>query len=155
MFRYIASFSFLLALLVSCSDNSIDTEERRIASFNIEGMVCEQGCGASLRKGLYATDAVDEVALDYKEERKQNLIHVHYTSGKTSPQEMVKLIEGLNEGQFQAQLVEDKLAPKKESTNQTNSESSSKSGSNGTGVEASTKSYSLPNLTELLNSLIH
>lgn len=156
MFKYFTVLSLVLVLVVSCSDNSSKAEVKRIASFNVEGMVCEQGCGASLRKGLYSTEAVDEVDVEYKEERKQNLIHVHYTSGKTTPEAMVKIIEDLNGGQFEAQLLEDKIAPKDKDDKSAESGSSvTDSDNNVNGVEASTNSISLPNLTELLNSLIY
>ena len=156
MFKYIASLSLVLALGVSCSDSTSEAEVKRIASFNVEGMVGEQGCGSSLRKGLYTTEAVDEVNVEYSDERKQNLIHVQYTSGKTTPEAMVKIIEGLNEGQFKAQLVEDKIAPRKKGAKSNESTSSSSDSENKlNGVEASTSSLSFPNITELLNSLIY
>jgi hypothetical protein len=154
MFKLSAYLIVILALIVSCSDSSSSNDEKRVASFEIEGMVCEMGCGASLRKGLYTTDAVDEVKVEYKEERKQNLIHVYYSSSKTNPKDMLKIIEGLNEGQFAAKIVDDKLVPAVKA--KSDSESSSASSNNDmNGVEASTKSFSLPNLTELINSLIY
>lgn len=154
MFKLFAYLIVIVALIVSCSDSSTISDEKRVASFEIEGMVCEMGCGASLRKGLYTTDAVDEVKVEYKEERKQNLIHVYYSSAKTNPQDMLEIIENLNEGQFAAKIVEDKLVSAVRGKSNSGSPSSS-SNSDMNGVEATTGSFSLPNLTELINSLIY
>ncbi len=154
MIKYLSSFALVIVLLVSCSDNSAETEVKRIASFEVEGMVCEMGCGASLRKGLYTTEAVDDVKVEYEENRKKNVIHVSYSSSKTDPEHMLEIIEGLNEGQFEAQLIEDNVAPKEDTPSSKESASSSVD-SHLNGVEASTSSFRLPNLTELINSLIY
>lgn len=152
--RGVIAYLFSLTLMLfSCSQNEGEQSGQRIATFEIEGMVCEMGCGASLRKGLYTTYAVDEVKVEYEEQRKENLIHVYYQGGKTNPESMQSIIEGLNEGQFTAKLIEDKV---KESTS-SNGAGESESSSSGSvdGIEASTESFEFPNLTELLNSLIY
>jgi hypothetical protein len=154
MFKYLSSIALVMLLFVSCSDSASDAEIKHIASFEVEGMVCEMGCGASLRKGLYTTEAVDDVKVEYNEDRMKNIIHVSYSSSKTGPESMLKIIEELNDGQFKAQLVEDKVAPLNDSSESKESESLS-SESQTNGIEASTSSFSLPNLTELLNSLIY
>lgn len=154
MYKIFAIVVLIASLFVSCSDNTPVADVSRVASFEIEGMVCEMGCGASLRKGLYATKAVDEVEVEYKEERKQNIIKVYYSSDKTNTDDMLKVIEELNEGQFKAKLLEDKAAPANEFSKDQESASTS-SRNDVEGVEASTESFSLPNLTELLNSLIY
>lgn len=149
----VASLFTLTLILFSCSRREGEQNQQRMASFEIEGMVCEMGCGASLRKGLYTTDAVDEVKVEYEEQRKKNLIHVYYQEGKTDPESMKSIIEKLNEGQFSAELVEDKVVASSPSESVENSDS--RSGGNVDGLEASTESFALPNLTELLNSLIY
>ena len=154
MRQYFVYTLIVISLLFSCADNAEMANENRIATFEIEGMVCEMGCGASLRKGLYTTNAVDEVEIEYEEERKQNLIHVHYQADKTSTDEMKKLIEELNDGQFTCNLKEDK-ATEVDSSNSGEAENASISKGGVDGLEASTKNFHLPNLTELLNSLIY
>ena len=156
MYRLISVFSLLSILLVSCSGSTDEALEMRIASYEIEGMVCEMGCGSSLRKGLYATNAVDEVEVEYEEERKQNLIHVHYQSGKTTTVEMLKVIQELNDGQFTAKLIEDNLDESGTRADDNENESASTTFSDDVeGLEANSETFTLPNLTELINSLIH
>lgn len=148
-------FSLLLSLVFfACSDNSEDAKiANAVAEFEIEGMVCEMGCGASLRKGLYDTGFVSQVKVDYAEENPSNSIKVFYNKANISTEKIEKVIESLNDNQFKASLVKtEDLSPadqKKYKEKQSTSSSGSK------GVEASTQSFSLPNLTELLNSLIH
>ena len=150
---------FTIVLLVglfafSCADNSVEKAEKRIASFEVEGMVCEMGCGASLRKGLYETNAVDEVKLDYKENRLQNTIKEFYDSKKIDANQMLEIIEAMNEGQFKAKLLDDAEAASVENLDQSNQTESSEAKSIE-GLEASSNTYSLPNLTDLFNNMIH
>ena len=42
----------------------------KIVAMEIEGMTCVMGCGASIRKELYTTEAVSSVEFDFKEGRK-------------------------------------------------------------------------------------
>ncbi len=127
----------------------------RTATFEIKGMVCEMGCGASLRKGLYTTDAVSEVKVKYEEDRKENVIEVFYDANKTSPEKMKQIIQSLNDGQFTAKLRSDRAARKK-SLNKEQSANFNRSNEGREGLEASnTNTFSFPNLTELLNSLIY
>lgn len=125
-----------------------------MAAFEIEGMVCEMGCGAALRKGLYTTEAVSQVKVEYEEDRKANVIQVFYEAGKTSPEKMKTIIESLNDGQFTAELRSDRAAEKNKTSEQEKSRSNA-STNNAEGLEASNKNFSFPNLTELLNSLIY
>lgn len=147
-----AYFFALLTVLFACSGGDQVESGQRIATFQIEGMVCEMGCGASLRKGLYETDAVEEVEVDYVEERQENFIHVHYDGSKTSADKMKGIIEGLNDGQFTCRLEEDKPAP---SSTLNEKETSFDSSRSDKGLEASSETFQFPNLTELLNSLIY
>jgi copper chaperone CopZ len=150
---------FTIVLLVglfafSCADNTVEKTDKRVASFEVEGMVCEIGCVASLRKGLYETNAVDEVKLDYKEDRLQNTIKVFYDSKKIDANQMLEIIEEMNEGQFKAKLLEDTEASSEENLDQS-SQTESLGSKNIEGLEASSNTYSLPNLTDLFNNIIH
>jgi hypothetical protein len=141
-------------MLLACSDNSeSEGTVNAVAEFEIEGMVCEMGCGASLRKGLYETGFVSEVKVKYAEESTSNSIKIYFHKDNLTPTEMKKIIESLNEGQFQASLkgVEDLSSSDQKKYNN----EKSKNASNSSGVKASTQTFSFPNLTELLNSLIH
>lgn len=141
-------------MLFACSDNS-ETEDtvNAVAEFEIDGMVCEMGCGASLRKGLYETGFVSEVKVKYNAESISNSIKVYYVKDDLTPEKMEGIIESLNEGQFQAELLSVEDLSRSDQKVYRNQKSENRSDSKG--VKASTQTFSFPNLTELLNSLIH
>jgi hypothetical protein len=138
----------------ACSDNSEDSKSANaVAEFEIEGMVCEMGCGASLRKGLYETGFVSEVKVDYDESNPANLIKVYFNIDNISTIKMKEVIESLNENQFKASLVNMEELSSSDQKKYKKNKSNASLGS--PGVEASTKTYSFPNVTELLNGLIY
>jgi hypothetical protein len=149
----------LLSLAVTlcfygCSDSAEDAKSANaVAEYEIEGMVCEMGCGASLRKGLYETGFVSEVKVDYAEENPSNSIRVYFNKDNISTDKMKEVIESLNEKQFKASLIETQDLSSSDQKKYKEKQTNSSSGSSG--VKASTKSLSFPNLTKLLNSLIH
>jgi len=141
-------------LFFACSDNAeSEGVTNAIAEFEIEGMVCEMGCGASLRKGLYETGFVSEVKVNYAEENTSNVIKVYFNKHNITSDKMEEIIESLNEGQFEANLL--KMEDLSNSDQNKYKEKQSESLSKSSGVKASTQNFSIPNLTELLNSLIH
>lgn len=149
----------LLSLIVTlgfwgCSDNTEDAKSANaVAEFEIEGMVCEMGCGASLRKGLYETGFVSEVKVDYAEENPSNSIKIYFNKDNISTEKIEEIIESLNEKQFKANLIN--TQDLSSSDQKKHKEKQSASSLSSPSVKASTKTFSLPNLTELLNSLIH
>ena len=83
-------FLSLGLILIACSSEvQVDSNQKqseagevellvpnRILTAEIEGMVCEIGCGGSIRKELKATGGVSEVTFDYEEERSTNVVAV-------------------------------------------------------------------------------
>lgn len=148
-------FSLLVSVLFfACTDNSKDNlSANAVVEFEIEGMVCEMGCGASLRKGLFETGFVSEVKVDYAEKNPSNTIKVYFNENNITTDKMEEIIESLNENQFKARLI--KVDELSDSDKQKYNIDQSESSANSSGVKASTQRFSFPNLTELLNSLIH
>ncbi|MEX1191896.1 MAG: hypothetical protein WEA99_07960 [Brumimicrobium sp.] len=153
--KKLALFSlFFILLLQGCSeDKNEENTPTAVATFEIEGMVCEMGCGASIRKGLFETGAISNVDVDYNEENTSNSIKVYYDNDLTTPEKMETIIESLNEKQFKAKFVKSQNLSNKEKEKFKKKSSNDRSASKG--VNASTRSFSFPNLTELINSLIH
>jgi copper chaperone CopZ len=78
-----------------------DSEEPNKTLFaNVEGMVCKMGCAASIRKELTAIDGVDEVRIDFVEDRTKQELVVFYCDAKTNQDLIVSSIESINENQF-------------------------------------------------------
>jgi len=141
----------LFVTLFSCKEEVKDPIATNKAEISVEGMVCEMGCGASLRKGLLESGAVTKVEVSFDEEAPSNVITVFYDGSISSPEQLVEIIEKLNEGQFKAKFI-------KETTVETASlqlENHSRSQIHNQQILKVEESYwSFPNLTELINKLL-
>lgn len=73
-------------------------------SISVEGMVCEMGCGSSIRKALKETEAIKECSFDFKDGRKINTATISFDSTKISKDKIVTVINSLNDNQFKATL---------------------------------------------------
>lgn len=83
-------------------EEEVVIEPTSIAYFKVTGMMCQKGCGATVRKGLYDTGAVSEVNVELGDSISE--VAVYYDDQKVSPQEMEDVISGLADGMYQAQI---------------------------------------------------
>lgn len=139
-----------LLLLMSCEESEEANVSNEIADFEVSGMVCQMGCGGAIRKELYASGFVDQVDVNFEEEAPSNVISVHFNSNKITVEQIEKLIETINDGQFKADF---KSSSKKTPETVTESASSPSNDSKRYFL-VEDKSFSFPNLTDLLNSLV-
>jgi copper chaperone CopZ len=104
-------FFVFLVLLSSCNNESSDIvtkvsqvadseEPNKTLSANVEGMVCKMGCAASIRKELTSIDGVEEVRIDFIEDRAKQELVVLYSDAKTNQDLIVSSIESINKNQF-------------------------------------------------------
>ena len=143
---------FTLLFIFSCEEAQEEpVASNEIADFEITGMVCKMGCGGAIRKELYASGLIDQVDVEFEEEAPSNIISVHFNNTKTSPDKIKEMIEAINEGQFGAVFTGETRKKEQEAT----SSSSSPSNESNNSFKAESSNWSFPNLTELLNSLIH
>lgn len=106
---------FVIGLLISCnseekkiivrkeshkSTSSPKVISNQLLSIEISGMSCVMGCGASIRKELYATKAVSSVEFDFKEGRKTNIATIKFDTSKINLNQIVSLLSTMNENQF-------------------------------------------------------
>lgn len=150
-------FIFITCLFLFSCENSEEVSvavSNEIAHIVVEGMVCEMGCGGAIRKELYTTEAVDQVDVDFDEERSENTIAVHFDNRKISTDEILKMISKINDGQFTASLKDTEAI--KESDEATKTTHSSNTKKNEQSYFNTKNNYfSFPNLTSWLNGLIH
>lgn len=137
------------------AENTVETAKtvvhpNQLLTMEIDGMVCQMGCGGSIRKGLKETNGVASVEFDFEEERKTNIAKIAYDKSIVSSEELIKVVSKLNEGQFLVGTVsfEDMTIPAK-----TTKTSSSKS-SEESKVEVSSTYVKLPNLFDLFSGLL-
>jgi copper chaperone CopZ len=67
-------------------------------------MVCEMGCGSSIRKALKDTKAVDRCSIDFKDERKVNVATISFDSTAITKDKIVTIISTLNDKQFKVSV---------------------------------------------------
>lgn len=76
-----------------------------IAIFEIEGMMCQKGCGSIIRKGLYETGGVSEVEVAFEDENPVNEIRVYFDKNNTSIEDMISVIGELADNRYNAKLI--------------------------------------------------
>ena len=114
-------YSLVVAVLFSCQETSeksvplpvkktklLQVQANSQADFKVEGMVCQMGCGGSIRKELKMTGAVERVEVNFVEEQKEQVVHVQYDSTLISTQKMTSILTSINDRQFKASLITNK-----------------------------------------------
>ncbi|WP_107039686.1 heavy-metal-associated domain-containing protein [Brumimicrobium mesophilum] len=162
--RQLFFLTILSSFLFGCESNELLTpeisEEKNIfpthlATFDIEGMMCQKGCGAAIRKGLLDTGGVSEVEVAFDDEHPLSQIKVYFDIKKTSTDKMIKVIGGLADNRYSAKLkkvTQSTLSAVNVKTDEVQDDHSL----NGlSSREVSSKSFTFPNLTKLLNGLIN
>lgn len=77
-----------------------EVKANRLLTATIEGMVCEKGCGSSIRKELLHTNAVESCEFDYQSDRKTNTVKISFDKDKISADKIVSILNTMNEKQF-------------------------------------------------------
>ncbi len=122
--KQIVCFFALTILLFGCDNNEslVDKNEpepqigletydettvtpNHVATFEVEGMMCEKGCGSTIRKGLYETGGVSKVdILNFNEKDSINKIQVYFDSEKSTTEDMINVIGELADKRYAARL---------------------------------------------------
>lgn len=108
----------LLFLFISCSQTAAPTHKKHsqanvcktvvpntVVSLGVKGMVCQMGCGGSIRKALKETCAVERVEVNYVDSLQEQTIKVHYDRQKLGPTQMITLLSQLNDKQFSVRTL--------------------------------------------------
>lgn len=108
----------LVLLFVSCSQSNTKNEQNEPQAkvcksvkanttqlIGVKGMVCQMGCGGSIRKALKQTCAVERVEVNYIDSLEEQVIKVHYDRGQIAPKQMLKVLAELNDRQFTARSI--------------------------------------------------
>jgi len=108
----------LLLLMISCSQTAAPNQENKprakvcekvvpntSVAFGVKGMVCQMGCGGSIRKALKETCAVERVEVNYVDSLQEQTIKVHYDRKRLGPAQMINLLSQLNDKQFSVRTI--------------------------------------------------
>jgi copper chaperone CopZ len=108
----------LLVLFTSCSPATSNNEQNQpqsklcqrvkantIQEIAVKGMVCQMGCGGSIRKALKETCAVERVEVNYIDSLEEQVIKVHYDREQIAPKQMLQVLSELNDRQFTVRTI--------------------------------------------------
>ena len=105
----------LFSIATSCSSEA-KTENKEVAeqeneatakpvanqqmTIEVMGMVCEKGCGGSIRKEMKATNGVTKTSFDFEDEREVNVATIDFDDSIISEEEIILALTTMNEHQF-------------------------------------------------------
>ena len=84
----------------SAGEQLPDVDADRMLVVELEGMVCEMGCGGSIRKDFYGSEAVATVSFEFDEDKAVDVARVAYDRDLITADEIVGIINSTNDGQF-------------------------------------------------------
>ncbi len=163
----------LMGLLTACGTSSVDVvisdsddidiskEEQiaevtpnRVLKLDIDGMVCQMGCGGSIRKELNAAGGVGECNFDFEEGRDTNMATIEFDKELISADEITKLISEMNDGQFTVgESSANPIEVQDESSIEVETLSNSSEEETTVTMSSNTK-FQLPNLLDIFSSLL-
>jgi len=117
--KYLYCFLVGLFMFSACSSAETQTiDEQMVVETNtpkvvptdlltmkVQGMSCEMGCGAAIRKELLTTNAVQGVSFDFKMGRDTNIAKISYDKTQISKEKLSEMISKINDNQFFVQEV--------------------------------------------------
>lgn len=139
---------------VSSENEAITVVPNHVMTMEISGMSCEMACGGSIREGLVETGAVSRVQyIDFDMDNETNVAKVYFDDSKITEEKIVEIVSALNKKQFTVgKRRVDAFTEPTSSVEYIETSSSKKSTSTPTSM-AST-AIELPNLFDLLRSII-
>lgn len=139
---------------VTENTNSVIPNEVLIAE--ISGMSCEMACGGSIRKGLLETGSVARVQFEnFDMESEINTAKIYFDKDKISAEKITAIIAELNNKQFTVHKTEtQEYQNTTSSINESTTSSGSSSNSGTCCAEVKSTSLQLPNLFDLLRSVV-
>lgn len=157
-------FSFaIVGLLSACSDSPEDTSSNNneqsvaavipnsVATMEIDGMVCQMGCGASIRKELTATGGVSNCEFDFEDGRETNVATVAYDNQTVSEKELIKLVSTINDNQFTVGSTE---STELETVHETTEESTSDNTDQANVEMSASTGIEIPNILEVFSDFL-
>jgi len=114
-------YIFAIGFLFSCQGKNVSVKKKENSQqqvitvhansqveFEVEGMVCQMGCGGSMRKELKKTGAVERVEVDFEDNKKVQLVTVSYDSTLIKAEKIGAILNTMNDKQFTATRISKK-----------------------------------------------
>lgn len=165
--KHLLLFFFSLLLFLSCSTEKEKTISKtkfvktkqvsanRLLDAEISGMVCKMGCGASIRKEMLATKAVESCEIDYEDDRETNRVKIAFDKEIISADELISKINSMNDKQFKVISSESKQFESKNKSETTLIEEKPDKSTSESKLKISEENdFNMPNLLSLFSKLI-
>ena len=126
-----------------------NVEPNRLLTMEVDGMVCQMGCGGAIRKELKKTGAVSNCEFDFEEERKTDVVKIAFDKEKISVDQLVNIVGKINDGQFRVGKVSSE-----ELYHHVTTEGDDEGGSDEADIEVTSSGMGMPSLLDVLSGLI-
>lgn len=163
--------STALFLIVSCQPQNTETvseekvtptvkvvqsaeSKKTVASLEIEGMGCAMACGSAINKAISGLDGVLATEIDFDADRDSDFAIVEFEENKVSAEQMMEAVNTLRKGHYKVSAVT--IEQHVPAANGASSVDDPKTGGEAakTKGQIDTRSFTLPNILDILNRFI-
>lgn len=165
---YISSALFLI---VSCQSQNTETvpedkvtptftvvqtseAKKTVASLEIEGMGCAMACGSAINKAISGLDGVLATEIDFDAARDSDFAIVEFDESKVSAEQMMEAVNTLRKGHYKVSAVTIEQHVPAANGSSAVEESSTGGEASKTKGQIDTRSFTLPNILDILNRFI-
>ena len=144
----------------SAKSETLDEKElvsvipNRKLTLEVDGMVCEMGCGGTIRKELKSTGGVARCSFDFKGENVPSTATIEFDKDKISADQIAKMIKQLNDGQFSVSKMSTETITSEETKSSDTHEVKSTAKTSPTVQMSEPSRIQLPNFLGLLSELL-
>lgn len=131
------------------ADTEVSAENLIMADYAIDGMVCAMGCAKTIQDEVSNMEGVTLCSVDFESGK----AHVEFDQSMLTEDDIIRVIEGMAEGQYQVHEwvdKEDNLSEVEEEETDESAEVETGSETEGSITEVRLPSFEIPNLFALL-----
>ena len=140
---------------MSSDKEIIDVTPNHMLTMEITGMSCEMACGGAIREGLIEAGGVSRVQyIDFDMDEETNVAKIYFDDSKISESKIVEIVSALNKKQFTVGKTRNDVYSEPTSSLEY-PKSKSNSESEKATVTMSSSVVELPNLFDILRSIVH
>ncbi len=131
-----------------------DGPAKSLAHLSIEGMGCEMACGSAIKKALNGLDGVIITEINYEGDRDVNFAVVEFDESKLGSEHLADAVNNLRKGHYSVSAISlERHIPAGESASQDEG-TSTEGKTSGADRSIETRSITIPNLLDVLNTVL-
>ena len=158
----------LIGLFTACSTENTtevaaeNTPEKEIVAvvpnklltMEVDGMVCQMGCGGSIRKALLETGGVSQCEFDFEEDRQTNIAKISFNKDLVSADKLVDVVTTINDKQFTVGTVKTISLEDISTSTVHEDEMPEEENAESTINVSSSAGFEMPNLLDFISELL-